>query len=81
MSKIEEEFLLGKTITKIEYMSEDEAIHSGWSNRPIIVELDGEDVIYPMMDDEGNDGGALRYYSKYVSRSKTLPVIRVGNGD
>jgi hypothetical protein len=78
MTKVAEKFLLGKTITKIEWMSETEAIHSGWNNRPIMIELDGKETIYPLMDDEGNDGGALRYYSK--SKSLTFPVIKFNRG-
>jgi hypothetical protein len=51
---------VGRTITNIERMSEDEALNVfGWSKRPVIITLDTGVQLVPMADDEGNDGGAL----------------------
>lgn len=63
--------LLGKTITRVEYFSSSEAKESMWGNRPIAFQLDNESWVYPMRDDEGNDGGAL------ACDDETLPVLSV----
>ena len=56
---IAEKMLFGRRITGIKYMSTKEADEFGWYKRPIIIILDDGTEIYPQMDDEGNDGGAL----------------------
>ena len=49
----------GKTVRKIEYLTDDEMNHMGWdSNAPVIVFTDGSWII-ASSDDEGNDAGAL----------------------
>ena len=63
--------LLGKTITKVEYMPEDEAEQFGWDHRPIILRLNDGSYLWPSMDDEGNNGGAL------FTTLDDLPVIPV----
>tara|TARA_R100000808_G_C2008933_1_gene62398 strand:+ start:104 stop:343 length:240 start_codon:yes stop_codon:yes gene_type:complete len=63
--------LLGKTITKVEYMPEDEAEKFGWDHRPIILRLNDGTFVFPSMDDEGNNGGAL------FTTLDDLPVIPV----
>ena len=63
--------LLGKTITKVEYMTEDEAKYNGWERRPIILRLNDGTFLFPSMDDEGNDGGAI------FTTLDDLPVIPV----
>lgn len=72
-NKAARELLQGRTIVKVGYMSEEEAEAMGWSARPIVIELDNGLLLYPSMDDEGNDGGAL-----FTSDEKTpgLPVLR-----
>ena len=64
--------LLGRKITKVEYLSDHEANDSGWYCKPVVFQLDGKDWVYPMRDDEGNDGGAL------VVGKETLPVLSRG---
>ncbi len=51
--------LVGKTIIDVVYLPEDKAKEFDWSCRPIVLCLDDGDFVFPMMDDEGNDGGAL----------------------
>ena len=51
--------LVGKKIVSVEYMSSKEIENIGWYKRPICLGLDDGTWIYPQMDDEGNDGGAL----------------------
>jgi len=67
------EHLLGRKITRVEYLSDEEANDSMWYSKPVVFQLDNGDWVYPMRDDEGNDGGAL------VVGDKTLPVLSVGD--
>ena len=53
------ELLLGKRIVKVEYMGGQEAEDSGWHARSVRIILDDGTNVLPMMDDEGNNGGAL----------------------
>ena len=47
-------------------------IDSMWHKRPIAIQLDNKYWLIPMMDDEGNDGGAMCTTFKNLS---TIPVI------
>jgi hypothetical protein len=51
--------LVGRKITGVRWMEQDEADDMGWSRRAIVLQLDDGNLIYPSMDDEGNDAGAL----------------------
>ena len=64
--------LVGKKITKVEYIPKEEAEDSMWYKRPIAIQLDDGHWIVPMMDDEGNDGGAMSTTFKDLG---TIPVI------
>ena len=64
--------LVGRKITKVEYLPEDEMKDNMWYKRPIAIRLDNGHWIVPMMDDEGNDGGAMSTTFKDLS---TIPVI------
>ena len=64
--------LVGKTITKVEYIPKPEAEKSMWHKRPIAIGFDDGHWIVPMMDDEGNDGGAMSTTFKGLD---TIPVI------
>jgi len=72
-TKFAEKQLLGKKIIKVDYLSDDEAKDSMWYNKPVIFQLDNGAWVYPMRDDEGNDGGAL------VVGKETLPVLSRGD--
>ncbi len=64
--------LVGRTITKVEYIGDDEMEESMWYKKPIAIQLDGKDWLIPMSDDEGNDGGAMSTTFKELG---TIPVI------
>ena len=51
-------------------MNDKEKEDIGWYSRPICMQLDDGTWIFPMADDEGNDGGALA-----VGNDETLPVL------
>lgn len=61
--------LLGRTITRVSYLTQEEADDLGWRHQPIVLELDDGSFIYPMRDSEGNDGGAL------ATGYRDLPII------
>lgn len=64
--------LAGKTIERVEYLSVGDVDANGWYNSPpVIVFTDGTHV-FPMSDDEGNDGGALATSDDGLP---TIPVI------
>lgn len=65
--------LVGRKIIKVEYMPHDEAQKAGWEARPICIKLDNGSWIVPMMDDEGNNGGAMSTTNKNIP---IIPVIR-----
>lgn len=64
--------LVGKKITKVRYMTENERDDHGWYGRPLLIYLDDGTVIYPSKDDEGNDAGALFTNIETLS---TIPVF------
>ena len=64
--------LVGRTITKVEYIPRDEADENMWHSRPIAILLDNRDWIFPTIDDEGNDGGAIHTTIKEL---QCIPVL------
>jgi hypothetical protein len=66
--------LVGRTIVKANYMSQEEADEWGWSNKPIMFELDNGTVCIVSMDDEGNNGGSLFYGNE--KENSQLPTLR-----
>ena len=64
--------LVGKKITKVEYIPTEEMKENMWYKRPISIQLDNGHWITPIMDDEGNDGGAMCTTIKELG---TIPVI------
>ena len=64
--------LIGKKITNVEYVSRVEMEDSGWHKRPLAIQLDNQYWLVPLMDDEGNDGGAISTTFKDLG---TIPVI------
>jgi len=65
--------LLGRKIVKVRYMTVDEMNDLGWYSRPVVMILDDGNIIYPSMDDEGNDGGALFTTNE---ANPVLPVLK-----
>ena len=71
-AKVASDMLVGRKIVIVRYMSEDERASMGWSNRPIVLQLDDGNMLYPSSDDEGNDAGAIFTNSE---KHPVLPVI------
>ena len=66
-----EKHLLGKSIIKIEYCSEELAEEQGWSKRPIQLLLNNGVWLTVTSDDEANNGGAIH------TNIKELPIIPI----
>jgi hypothetical protein len=68
--------LIGRTITKVRYMTEDEAKELGWFNRALVIEFDNNAYLVAQGDDEGNDAGAL-YHGSYTDTAPetVLPTL------
>ena len=66
--------LVGKKIKSVRYLTPLEQNSMEWFNRPLVIQLDDGSLIFPSMDDEGNDGGALFGQSK-DGKEWTFPVI------
>ena len=71
-AKVASDMLVGRKIVIARYMSEDERASMGWRNRPIVLQLDDGNMIYPSSDDEGNAAGAMFTNSE---KQPVLPVI------
>ena len=73
-----EDYLLGKQIMKVEYITETEAKENGWSKRPIAFQISDKDGnaswVVAQMDDEGNDGGALAILTD-KDKGAVIPVL------
>jgi|10_taG_2_1085330.scaffolds.fasta_scaffold48796_5 hypothetical protein len=70
--KLCRDFLIGKTIAKVRYMTEQESTNSGFYRRPLVIEFQDGSWIFSMADDEGNDGGA---YATSDGNLDTIPVM------
>jgi len=66
--------LLGRTIVAVDYLSKEECDEMDWYSTPVVITLDDGTHIFPVADDEGNDGGAL-HYSKKGDNNYIIPVI------
>ena len=64
--------LLGRKITKIEYLTQKELDDNMWNKSPIAIELDNRIWLVPMADDEGNDGGSI---STNIKNLSVIPTI------
>ena len=71
-TKLISKHLVGKTITGVQYICDEEMEENMWHKKPIAIQLDDKDWLVPMMDDEGNDGGAMSTTFKDLG---TIPVI------
>jgi len=65
--------LLNKKIIDVRVMSISETKNLGWDYRSIVITLDDGEMIYPSMDDEGNEAGAI--FTTYEDLP-TIPVMR-----
>jgi hypothetical protein len=71
--RIASDQLLGRKIVEVRYLSHAEAQKLGWHSRPVVIQLDDGNIVFPSQDDEGNDGGAL--FTNHETNG-TLPVLR-----
>jgi hypothetical protein len=71
-TKVASDQLLGKKIVVVRYMTQKEADELGWGARPIVIQLDDGNIIYPSQDDEGNGPGSIFTNNK---ENFVLPVI------
>ena len=69
--------LVGKRITRVEYMSSKEAEDTGWYSCPILIGLEDGSWLVPQSDDEGNNGGVIGVSSK--DDYKILPVLGINH--
>ena len=51
--------LVGRKIIKVRYMTDEEQETFSWNCKPICIQLDDKEWLFPSRDDEGNDAGAL----------------------
>ena len=65
------DFLVGKTIRKCDYLTQEEVDQMGWYGSCLAIEFTDGSYIFPMQDDEGNGPGAM------ATSSTTLPIIPV----
>ena len=63
-------FLVGKTIRRVRYLTDNEVIDLGWKRSNVVIEFEDGHWIIPMTDDEGNDAGTL-----WTSSQSELNVI------
>lgn len=64
--------LVGKTIAKVEYLSPKEGEEMMWYKLPLAITFTDGSWIFPMADDEGNDGGSL---ATSIKGLETIPVM------
>lgn len=77
-TRIAEEHLKGRTIMKVEYMSDLEAEENMWYNKPVALILDDDSRVIVSADDEGNDGGALFVSKLNPRREYVIPTLQKG---
>ena len=53
--------LRGKTIKRVDYLTDDEVKQMYWNSKAPVIEFTDGSFLYPMRDDEGNDAGSLSY--------------------
>jgi len=51
--------LTGKKIVRARYLSKEEMQALGWTKSVLVLTLEDGTLLFPSMDDEGNNGGAL----------------------
>ena len=61
--------LMGKTITNVRYLTDDELEDFGWDESCLAIFLNDGGIVFPSADDEGNRAGA------WFTTNDDLPVI------
>jgi hypothetical protein len=70
-----QKYLIGKTISKIRYLTDEEMELFGWYKRPMVIVLNDDTQIVLQSDDEGNDGGAAFLYNGEQDIQETIYTI------
>jgi hypothetical protein len=65
--------LLGRKIVSVRYMHRKEMADFGWTSRPVVIELDDGNLVFPAQDEEGNGAGVLFTQNP---KNHTLPTMR-----
>ena len=73
-NKYATDHLVGKTIVRARYMSEEEKENVGFYSKALVLELSDGSLIFPSKDDEGNDAGAL-FGLDNDNNNLTFPVL------
>lgn len=68
-------YLIGKTISNIRYLTDEEMEMFGWYKRPMVIVLNDNTQIVLQSDDEGNDGGAAFLYNGDQNIQETIYTI------
>jgi hypothetical protein len=64
----------GHTIVNVRYLTDQEQEAFGWRSKSVVIQLDDDTLIFPSMDDEGNNAGAL-HYIKDGDDDNCIPII------
>lgn len=64
--------LVGKRITRVRYLTDEEIEGIGWHSAAIVLQLDDGTFLWPSSDDEGNNAGAMFTTDEKLD---TIPVI------
>ncbi len=65
--------LIGRKITAVRVMTDEERAVSGWGGSPLVLVLDDGNEIWASQDDEGNGPGAI---FTTIESIPILPVMR-----
>jgi hypothetical protein len=61
---IEFKYLVGKKISGVRYMTDDEAQDFGFYKKSLVIVFEGGDFMIPVSDDECNNGGAALFFER-----------------
>jgi len=64
--------LVGKTIAEVRYLTKYEVEEMMWDKVPLAITFTDGSWIFPMADDEGNDGGS---FATSIEGLETIPVM------
>ena len=66
-------FLVGKTIRRVRYLTDREREDIAWDKSGLVIEFEDGHGLLAMRDDEGNDAGAL--WTSSQSEINVIPTI------
>lgn len=66
--------LLNRKIIAVRYLTDEEQSAFGWRSKCVVIQLDDNSLVFPSMDDEGNNAGAL-HFMKDGTNEHCIPVI------